>query len=123
MALADPRSDRHISQANSRQAFLDAIDGSYCTYSAFNMTGDCTTDDCYDPIYPNNNWDGGYKGQHQCGVYKPTNVVSISYGGIEVLLPDNYQKRQCNECKCLLSSDRVISFSGVAAPLNLGACI
>lgn len=32
-----------------------------------------------------------------CGVYKPTNVISISYGLQENALPVYYQKRQCNE--------------------------
>lgn len=39
----------------------------------------------------------GYQGQLQCGVYKPTNVISISYGEQEDDIPTNYQKRQCNE--------------------------
>lgn len=33
----------------------------------------------------------------QCGVYKPTNVISVSYGGQEADLPAFYQQRQCNE--------------------------
>ncbi|RFU72704.1 alkaline serine protease [Trichoderma arundinaceum] len=79
--------------------FLDAIDGSYCSYSAFNETGDCTDPACFDPYYPDTNYPApiGYQGQLQCGVYKPTNVISISYGAIEDLLPNNYQYRQCNE--------------------------
>lgn len=32
-----------------------------------------------------------------CGVYKPTNVISVSYGGQEVDLPLSYQRRQCLE--------------------------
>ncbi|EFX06237.1 alkaline serine protease [Grosmannia clavigera kw1407] len=76
--------------------FLDAIDGSYCTYSAFNETGDCTDPACKDPVYPNPN-SGGYKGKLQCGVYTPTNVISISYGNSEGYWPDYYIKRQCNE--------------------------
>lgn len=32
-----------------------------------------------------------------CGVYKPTNVISISYGGQEADLPLSYQRRQCLE--------------------------
>jgi tripeptidyl-peptidase-1 len=36
-------------------------------------------------------------GQLQCGIYKPTNVVSASYGQAEYDLPINYTKRQCNE--------------------------
>ena len=72
--------------------FLDAIDGSYCTYSAFNETGNSPLD----PPYPDPQA-GGYKGALQCGVYKPTNVISISYGGQEADLPASYQERQCNE--------------------------
>ncbi|KAL8663945.1 MAG: hypothetical protein Q9202_003494 [Teloschistes flavicans] len=72
--------------------FLDAIDGSYCTYSAFGETGNSPLD----PPYPDAKA-GGYKGSLQCGVYKPTNVISVSYGGQEVDLPPSYQERQCNE--------------------------
>ena len=32
-----------------------------------------------------------------CGTYKPTNVISLSYGGQESDLPITYQKRQCLE--------------------------
>ncbi|TGO42774.1 hypothetical protein BHYA_0005g00390 [Botrytis hyacinthi] len=73
--------------------FLDAIDGSYCTYSAYGETGN---DPALDPIYPDPAADG-YKGKLMCGVYKPTNVVSTSYGEAEIDLPEYYQKRQCNE--------------------------
>ncbi|KUI69579.1 Tripeptidyl-peptidase sed1 [Cytospora mali] len=76
--------------------FLDAIDGSYCTYSAYGETGDCDTDECLDPVYPDPNV-GGYSGELQCGVYKPTNVISISYAGLEPGLPNYYIQRQCNE--------------------------
>ncbi|KAK5111656.1 Tripeptidyl-peptidase sed1 [Meristemomyces frigidus] len=72
--------------------FLDAIDGSYCTYSAFNETGNSPLD----PPYPDKQA-GGYTGSLQCGVYQPTNVISISYGGDEQSLPVSYQRRQCNE--------------------------
>ncbi|TVY83605.1 Tripeptidyl-peptidase sed1 [Lachnellula suecica] len=67
--------------------FLDALDGSYCSYV-----------DPLDPPYPDpSNAPGAYKGNLQCGVYKPTNVISISYGGGEADLPVAYQRRQCNE--------------------------
>ena len=72
--------------------FFDAIDGSYCTYSAYGETGNSDLD----PPYPDSN-PGGYKGDLQCGVYTPTNVISISYGGSEADLPFTYQRRQCNE--------------------------
>lgn len=65
--------------------FLDAIDGSYCSQIS-----------PLDPPYPDPN-PGGYKGSLQCGVYKPTNVISISYGEAEADLPIAYQRRQCNE--------------------------
>jgi tripeptidyl-peptidase-1 len=32
-----------------------------------------------------------------CGVFKPTNVISASYGESEQDLPIDYTKRQCNE--------------------------
>ncbi|KAH8817299.1 Pro-kumamolisin, activation domain-containing protein [Xylogone sp. PMI_703] len=80
-------------------SFLDAIDGSYCTYSAYGETGDCTDEICADPVYPDRDFPPpvGYQGSRQCGAYKPTNVISISYGAVEDLLPNNYQYRQCNE--------------------------
>ncbi|KAL5089120.1 hypothetical protein Trisim1_005975 [Trichoderma cf. simile WF8] len=79
--------------------FLDAIDGSYCSFTDDGETGDCTDPSCADPVYPNPNFDApiGYQGQKQCGVFKPTNVISVSYNGIEDLLPNNYQYRQCDE--------------------------
>ena len=54
--------------------FFDAIDGSYCNYSAFGETGNSPIDPVYpDPI------PGGYEGQLQCGKYKPTHVsLSLS---------------------------------------------
>lgn len=42
--------------------FLDAIDGSYCTYSAYGETGN---DPTLDPTYPDPN---GYSGKLMCGV-------------------------------------------------------
>lgn len=74
-------------------SLLDAIDGSYCNYTAFGETGD---DPAVDPVYPDLN-PGGYNAPLQCGRYKPTNVISISYSADEPTLPLNYQRRQCNE--------------------------
>lgn len=65
--------------------FLDAIDGSYCSFSS-----------SLDPQYPDPS-PGGYNASRQCGVYEPTNVISISYGGAESDLPISYQRRQCLE--------------------------
>lgn len=84
--------------------FLDAIDGAYCNYSAYGETGDNAQ---YDPVYPDNNkvtapngstYDPGtYKLPRMCGVYKPTNVISISYSRSETTFTAAYQKRQCDE--------------------------
>lgn len=71
--------------------FFDALDGSYCTYSAYGETGN---DPVLDPTYPDPN---GYEGPLECGVYAPTNVITISYGVYENDLPAYYQERQCNE--------------------------
>ncbi|XWX01507.1 hypothetical protein V2A60_009535 [Cordyceps javanica] len=64
--------------------FFDAIDGAYCTSSAYGETGD-------DPKV-----DGTTKNE-MCGTFKPTNVISVSYGLTEAIWPVNYQKRQCDE--------------------------
>ncbi|KAI9653319.1 MAG: hypothetical protein M1821_007643 [Bathelium mastoideum] len=71
--------------------FLDALDGSYCNYTAFGITGDTPN---IDPSYPDPPY---YNQTEMCGTYKPTKVISISYGTPEASLPLNYVKRQCNE--------------------------
>lgn len=70
--------------------FLDAIDGSFCTYEG----GD---DPTQDGIYPDTQ-PGGYTGDQDCGKFKPTNVISTSYGYNEADLTPFYEQRQCNEC-------------------------
>ncbi|KAF7172400.1 hypothetical protein CNMCM6106_006590 [Aspergillus hiratsukae] len=84
------QTDDPVYQANYNftgflNTFLDAIDGSYCSEIS-----------PLDPPYPDPAA-GGYKGQLQCGVYRPPNVLSISYGGAEADLPIAYQRRQCAE--------------------------
>ncbi|KKY25269.1 putative protease s8 tripeptidyl peptidase [Phaeomoniella chlamydospora] len=73
-------------------AFLDALDGSYCTYSSNGISGDTPG---IDPVYPGT--PGGYDGPTMCGVYKPTRVISVSYGNSEYDLPANYTRRECHE--------------------------
>ncbi|KAH8666390.1 peptidase S8/S53 domain-containing protein [Xylariales sp. PMI_506] len=91
--------DRYYAEGVYRNAtgilntFLDAIDGSYCTYCAF---GECGNDPVLDPTYPDA-LTGGYNGTLMCGVYQPANVISISYGEQESDLPVYYQRRQCIE--------------------------
>lgn len=55
--------------------FLDAIDSSFCDYEG----GDDRAVD-------------GVPSVHQCGIFKPTNVISISYGVPEKDTPVKYQK-------------------------------
>ena len=69
------------------------MDGSYCNYTAYGITGDTPS---LDGKFPDNH-PGGYKGKLQCGVYQLTKVISTSYGEAEHDLPVNYQRRQCNE--------------------------
>jgi tripeptidyl-peptidase I len=89
--------------------FLDALDGSYCTYTAYGITGDTPG---IDPEYPDPAA-GGYKGPLQCGTYTPTRVISISYGVSEYDAPVNYTKRQCNEfLKLGLQGHTIIYASG-----------
>ncbi|KAI1076648.1 subtilisin-like protein [Whalleya microplaca] len=111
--------------------FLDAIDGSYCNYSAFGETGDNAQ---YDPSYPNNKTvvapgrpepfdPGTYKGERVCGIYKPTNVISMSYSRAESAYTANYQKRQCNEwMKLGLQGVTVVGSSGNSGPLATSQC-
>ncbi|KAK3647834.1 Tripeptidyl-peptidase sed1 [Elasticomyces elasticus] len=115
----DPVYEANYTYEGFLNNFLDAIDGSYCSYFAFGETGNSPLDPQYPDPAP-----GGYKGSLQCGVYRPTNVISISYGGQESDLPVSYQKRQCNEFMklglqgisvCVSSGD-----SGVAGPLGDG---
>ena len=92
--------------------FLDALDGSYCTYAAYGETGNSEID----PTYPDKDGpasDDPYLGQLMCGVYKPTNIISISYGVYEQDQPYAYQKRQCDEyLKLALQGVTILFASG-----------
>ncbi|KAL9064346.1 MAG: hypothetical protein Q9157_007866 [Trypethelium eluteriae] len=116
---------QEVATTNLFNTFLDALDGSYCNYTAYGETGD---DPSIDPVYPDPA-PGGYKdcyskvsylrltywdaGQRQCGIYKPTNVISASYGQAEHDLPINYSKRQCNEfMKLALQGHSILVASG-----------
>ncbi|KAK1986216.1 peptidase S8/S53 domain-containing protein [Colletotrichum cereale] len=95
--------------------FYDAIDGGYCSYPAFGQDGDCTDAECQDPKYPNpiNKTYQTYQGKRQCGIYKPTNVISISYSLGESSLPASYFRRQCNEImKLALQGITILVASG-----------
>lgn len=81
---------KEIARDNTFNTFLDALDGSYCNYPAYGITGDSPG---IDPKYPDPKA-GGYKGHRQCGVYTPTRVISISYGESEQDFPKPYVERQ-----------------------------
>ncbi|KAF8576121.1 subtilisin-like protein [Ramaria rubella] len=96
---------------------LDALDASFCTFEG----GD---DPTQDGIYPDP-LPGGFKGQESCGIVKPANVISTSYGSQEPEMTAAYQIRQCNEYGKLGIMGVTILYSsgdnGVAG--NGGACI
>ncbi|KAM6481931.1 putative alkaline serine protease AorO [Trichoderma sp. SZMC 28011] len=80
--------------------FLDAIDGTYCNYSAYGETGD-------DPEF-----DGNLT-HPDCGTFKPTSVISTSWSWSEDHFPAAYSKRQCDEwMKLSLQGTTVVSASG-----------
>ncbi|KAJ5389262.1 Rattus norvegicus CLN2 is a lysosomal protease Precursor [Penicillium cataractarum] len=83
----------HLDAQDSSRGFLDsflnAIDGSYCT--------DCASKHCGDGKRANPNPSSESDSRVLCGIYKPANVISISYGGPEQNFPVPYQRRQCNE--------------------------
>ncbi|KAK8041507.1 subtilisin-like protein [Apiospora phragmitis] len=97
--------------------FLDALDGSYCTYEG----GD---DPVQDGVYPDPA-PGGYKGPADCGTSKATNVISTSYGYNEAELTPVYQMRQCYEYMKLGLHGVTVLYSsgdyGVAG--NGGICV
>ncbi|KAF4552344.1 Pro-kumamolisin activation domain-containing protein 3 [Elsinoe fawcettii] len=76
-------------QGASFNNFLDAIDGSYCSYEG----GD---DPTQDGVYPDPAVNG-YKGPENCGGFAATKVISTSYGYNEADLTPFYEQRQCNE--------------------------
>jgi len=69
--------------------FLNALDGSYCTYMGGN-------DPTQDAIYPDTK-PGGYNHPEDCGAAFRSNVISTSYGYNEADLTPFYANRQCNE--------------------------
>lgn len=97
--------------------FLDAIDGSYCTFEG----GD---DPSQDGIYPDP-LPGGYKGPENCGGFAATKVISTSYGYNEADLTPFYENRQCAEYMKLGLQGVTVLYSsgdyGVAG--NGGQCI
>ncbi|KAI9714044.1 MAG: hypothetical protein M1820_000774 [Bogoriella megaspora] len=101
----------------SFNTFLDAIDGSYCTFEG----GD---DPDQDPVYPDP-FPGGYKGPLNCGGFAATKVISTSYGYNEVDLTPSYEQRQCSEYAKLGLQGVTILYSsgdyGVAG--NGGQCL
>ncbi|KAH9949701.1 peptidase S8/S53 domain-containing protein [Amylocystis lapponica] len=68
--------------------FLDALDGSYCTYEG----GD---DPAHDAVFPDPQ--GGYQGPESCGTAPLSHVISTSYTYDEEAFTPAYMQRQCNE--------------------------
>lgn len=105
-----PNSSGETNISGFLNTFLDSIDGSYCNYTAYGITGDSPG---IDAQYPDLNYTGGYTGQLECGVYQLTRVVSISYGEAEAYLPRPYVERQCNEfMKLGLQGHSIFAASG-----------
>lgn len=109
MTLVNPQKVT-LYQTGDRQSgasfndFLDAIDGSYCTFDG----GD---DPVQDTVYPNSKQ--GYQGPKFCGVFPPTKVISVSYAQNEADLTMRYERRQCMEyLKLGLAGTTVIFASG-----------
>jgi len=106
-------------QGASFNNFLDAIDGSYCTFE-----GGTSKDPNVDGQYPDPQ-PGGFNGPENCGGFASTNVISTSYGSNEADLSTKYVTRQCMEyMKLGLQGVSVIYSSGdFGVAGNGGACI
>ena len=121
MALVNPQKVTlyqvgDLVQGASFNNFLDAIDGSYCTFEG----GDDPTQDA---IYPDAF--GGYQGPQNCGGFAATKVISTSYGYNEADLTEKYELRQCREFgKLGLAGTSVLYSSGDSGVAgNRGQCI
>ena len=109
----DPVYEANYTYHGFLNTLLSAIDGSYCKPSP------------EDPQYPDPA-PGGFKGSLECGLYKPTNVISISYGGDETVESGSvaYQHRQCNEwMKLGLQGVTVVVSSGDAGVGQRDGCL
>ncbi|KAI0145619.1 peptidase S8/S53 domain-containing protein [Xylariaceae sp. FL1272] len=103
----------NVDSVGTFNIFLDALDGSYCTYQGGDQP-------YVDPAYPDPNDNmGGYTGPLQCGGAPQSNVISVSYGQIENSLPIFYQERQCREwAKLALQGVSVLYASGDSGVAN-----
>lgn len=103
-------------QGASFNNFLDAIDGTYCTFEG----GD---DPSQDAVYPDKT--DGYIGPANCGGYAATKVISTSFGYNEADLTPKYAQRQCAEYMKLALQGITVLYSsgdyGVAG--NQGRCM
>lgn len=99
--------------------FLDALDGSYCSFE-----GGDSKDPNVDGQYPDK-LPGGFNGPENCGGVTTTNVISTSYSSNEADLTAKYEQRQCMEYMKLGLQGVSILYSsgdfGVAG--NGGQCI
>ncbi|KAI3322798.1 subtilisin-like protein [Xylariaceae sp. AK1471] len=83
--------DGEFANPATNNNFLDAIDGSYCTFEG----GD---DPVWDGVYPHDaSVPNAYTGEPQCGTYSAANVISVSYGRDENSKPASYTARECME--------------------------
>lgn len=93
--------ETYVNKDDIFNTFLDAIDGSYCTKDG----GD---DPDVDGVTPN----------EMCGTFKPTNVISFSYGTAEADYPTPYLK----VCYLLLffnlSFFKYMILTGMIAPMR-----
>ncbi|KAF9474366.1 subtilisin-like protein [Pholiota conissans] len=107
-----------IPQGASFNNFLDALDGAYCQYKG----GD---DPNQDGVYPDSDYFPNGYNTSDCGIIKPANVISTSYGYNEADLSPFYAARQCAEYGKLGLMGVTILYSsgdnGVAG--NEGLCL
>ncbi|EMD66283.1 hypothetical protein COCSADRAFT_169238 [Bipolaris sorokiniana ND90Pr] len=105
----DPVAQADTALTGGANSMLEAFDGSYCTYSAYNVTGALPG---WDAEYPNSA-QGGYKGERQCGGVKPPSVLVSAWGATEDYYPISFQRRQCNEfMKLALQGTTVLIATG-----------
>jgi tripeptidyl-peptidase I len=105
----------HALQKKKKKKALSST--SQLTGSRYPDTGPNPANESY---LPNGTWDK----PEMCGAYKPTNVISVSYGLGENQFSYFYWNRQCQEyMKLGLQGVSVVYSSGDSGVSNRGLCI
>ncbi|KAF2669928.1 subtilisin-like protein [Microthyrium microscopicum] len=105
-----PEGSEEVPLTGDIDLLLDSFDPSFCQYYNSSVDGEWP-----DPL------SGGYQGNLMCGSYKAPNVLSVSYGIEEDIIPQSFLDRECTEfLKLGLQGTTVVFASGDAGVVPKG---